>query len=496
MRWRFVGREPELARVAGALTSPTAGPVLVTGPAGVGRSALLRRAAELVSRVPGIDVLVCSGTGPSPYAPLAPGLPVTPDVASAAATREVVESLVARAGKHRLILLLDDAERVSHATLRVLREVHLRTGAGVLVAFHSPLPGERVPDVAGGLRYLPGAQLVPLAPLTVEETSALLDGAIGGRVAADTVAALHLATGGSPTLLHDLVEGNQVLVDSPERDGRRRIGAAPGRSLRLTPEGTSRLLDAARRSWRNLEPLDRQTELCTLALRSGVTEPVAHIWSTLLLLRGEPARGLAFLNTLPATAAGRPSVVLSRALLLALGLGRVTEAADLLAAGPGPSERRTAQRGWLLAVTGRADDAAEALVGLHHVADPQAKAFAGAARGLLALTAHQPTEAVPHLRRAVIGADSLSDDAPWLPPFVTGCLIDALLLAGRISEATRTSADFHGALGGSGWDIAVALSTVAGLGVQNDTNTRDRIATVERRSSERLDRFTWGNGRS
>ncbi|MEU4745663.1 hypothetical protein AB0G02_35080, partial [Actinosynnema sp. NPDC023658] len=68
------------------------------------------------------------------------------------------------------------------------------------------------------------------------------------------------------------------------------------------------------------------------------------------------------------------------------------------------------------------------------------------AQAALAVTAsaeHRPAVAVSALRRALIGAERLRDDLPWLPPYLTANLVDGLFLAGRMSEATATAAQLR-----------------------------------------------------
>jgi len=42
-------------------------------------------------------------------------------------------------------------------------------------------------------------------------------------------------------------------------------------------------------------------------------------------------------------------------------------------------------------------------------------------------------------------------------PYLRARLIDALLFAGRISEATAVASDFHAGERTSGWDVVVAI---------------------------------------
>jgi predicted Zn-dependent protease len=154
----------------------------------------------------------------------------------------------------------------------------------------------------------------------------------------------------------------------------------------------------------------------------------------------------------------------TRAILLAFGLGRVEEAEALLdrvaRASLPANQLLLAVRAWILATTGRTDQAAAALDDVLMDGNQDASVFAHAAAAAVELAHDRPKRAVSHLRRSIIGAGNMRNELPWLAPYLTGVLTDALLLAGRINEATIAAADFHASHGGSGWDVAVSLSSL------------------------------------
>jgi hypothetical protein len=91
-------------------------------------------------------------------------------------------------------------------------------------------------------------------------------------------------------------------------------------------------------------------------------------------------------------------------------------------------------------------------------ADREAYLFTLAARAVVAAAGGEPNTTVAHLRRALLCARISGDGQPWLMPYLTASMIDALVRAGRISEATTTAADFHFGRRGCGWRIAVAIA--------------------------------------
>ena len=151
-------------------------------------------------------------------------------------------------------------------------------------------------------------------------------------------------------------------------------------------------------------------------------------------------------------------------MLLALGLRRVGDAEALLVDAARLDarhrERLLACRAWLLAVTGSVTKAAAACESMNPGEDREAAMFQRAALATVALSTERAREAVSHLRRALATADTLRAELPWFLPYLTAYLIDALLLAGRLSEATAEAAEFHAGKRGCGWNVAVAFDTL------------------------------------
>jgi hypothetical protein len=378
--------------------------------------------------------------------------------------------------------VLDDAHLAGHAVVQLLRDLHRQAGAVLLMSRPTGTTGPR-PDPLDCLLYEAGVRFLPVPPLDAEQTHAILDSAVGGPVHPATAAALHAATGGNPGLLRDLVIGGELAASMVHHGGTWQLPADPGRRLELTEAGRQRVLGALHQAWRAMS-FDRLGELCQLALGVGATEQTAPILAFALLLRGQATEGLRLLDALdlsPADEAGSASLVLTRAALLAFGAGRIDAAADLLAEAAGwharTGPRLLAVRAWVLATTGRTGQAAVALRDIGPTGDPAAEVFTRAAVAGIELAADRPKVAVSHLRRAIIGAEALRTELPWLPPYLTGVLIDALLLAGRINEATAAAADFHAAHEGCGWDVTVSLSAL----VRSVAAMPDRGVTASRR---------------
>ncbi|MFB9738306.1 BTAD domain-containing putative transcriptional regulator [Streptomyces thermocoprophilus] len=169
----FTGRRAVLAELRSALTGGTGAVTVVTGTAGVGKSAVaLYLAHQLKERFPDGQLYVHLHGATPGMAPVAPGqalasllrdvgadprrIPEHPDAAAA-----LLRSLLAPT---RTLLVLDDA--ASAAQVRPL----LPAGPGCAVVITSRSP----------LTALDGARRVPLAPLSAQDSAALLR-AVSGR---------------------------------------------------------------------------------------------------------------------------------------------------------------------------------------------------------------------------------------------------------------------------------------------------------------------------
>jgi hypothetical protein len=460
--WRPVPRTDSLEELGRWLTALRPGPLVVTGEPGAGRTTLLAQALDLVD--PARDRVVVVGAALPTVGTDRHDVVVDSDQhhvveAVVPAAVEAITAAVSRAAGHdggrRVVVVVDDAHLAGHAAVQCLRDLHRAHQVALLTT--RPAHTATKPDPLDCLRYEAGIRFLTVRPLDVAQTWTVLCDAVGGPVARSTAAALQAATGGNPRRLADLMTANHLATRLVERHGRWELPTVLDGPVEVGEAGRRRIVEAVHEAWLGLS-LAPLRELCTLAVAAGAVHDVAGVLPFTLMLFGRTDEGLRFLDRLdPATAAdGR--VLLTRALLVALGARRVYEAMDLLdspaAHAAVPAPRLAAVRAWLLATTGRDTGTIEV------TGDLEASVFARAAQACVELRTGRARLAVPHLRRAIIGAQSLRRDLPWLPPLLTGALIDALLLAGRVNEATAAAADFHAVHEGSGWDVAVSLSAL------------------------------------
>jgi hypothetical protein len=446
----------------------SAGPVIITGERGIGRTTTLDRALQFVDAEHD-QVVRLLPAGDRSFAALRTSFPGR--LPPSAMLPEAVRAIAGYAGGRRLVVAADDAHLVDHASLLALRELSRRRRAVLLVT--RPLtagPPDR-PDPSECLSYEPGVQVLILQPLSAGEVAAFLAEMTGGPVSQATAEAVHAATGGIPRLLRALVAQTRLAERmAREPGGHLSAAVAPSSAGYRAGEcgtayaGSGRLIGAAWEAWRDLA-VPRAQQLCQLALCCGIREQIAPIWAVLLLFQADAAAASDFLESFPEqTLATTPELALVKALTLALGLGRTDDAIRFLSTaaerGRSPALMRAAQA-WLLAVVGQVDAAARALQVMDRN-DHQTAVFVHATRAALTGRRNRRAETVFHLRRALASAESGSDDFPWMRPYLKASLIDALMLSGRETDAVSLVRRFHAREPGAGWDLAVALNALLG----------------------------------
>ncbi|MEV6490501.1 AAA family ATPase [Actinoplanes sp. NPDC051633] len=230
----LVGRSATLRAVRRDLSE--AGPggtaaVFVTGENGVGKSRLLRAAAQEMAAA---GAAVLSGTcldigDASPLHPLRPALRRhDPDFDGhgadpGALLERVSQTLRSVAGDRRLLLVLDDLQWADRSTRQLL--LYLLAGLGdvrlsVLAAVRAEsLQGTHpLRRVLAELRRLRSVRVVELTPLDRAETHELVTAIAGGAVPADDAERVFKRSGGNPfvaeELARDLRDGRAELSET------------------------------------------------------------------------------------------------------------------------------------------------------------------------------------------------------------------------------------------------------------------------------------------
>jgi DNA-binding NarL/FixJ family response regulator len=235
----MVGRARELAALVDSVTCPGGNGAVVSGPAGVGKSALVRAACEhLLARhaeptgptgaLTVQQVRATRAVATIPFgafarfvpAPASGGMPVHQLEALARLTGE----LLATAGEGRLLLGVDDAHLLDDGSAALVHSL-VEAGAAVLVTVRT---GEPLADALGALRKDLGVRHVELGPLDRTALDELAraelasTGASGGtsRLDPDLGRRLWALSGGHPLFARELLRSGRQQQVIVERDGR------------------------------------------------------------------------------------------------------------------------------------------------------------------------------------------------------------------------------------------------------------------------------------
>jgi len=244
-------RDKELATLAAAIAGTPAGHgtfVLVEGPAGIGKTTLLRTACQ---RPPAAGARVLTARGlalerdfpygivrqllepvraaatPAEWAGLLDGAaglatrvfdwsaaPSVEDDTPHAVTHGLYWLAANLAADAPLVIAVDDAHWADTASLRWLAHLAQRIEdvPVALLAATRTAPGE--PALLADLRASPACQLLRLPPLTGDAAAVLIRQRFGASADAGLCSACHASTGGNPFLLESLVAALRA-VDSP-----------------------------------------------------------------------------------------------------------------------------------------------------------------------------------------------------------------------------------------------------------------------------------------
>jgi DNA-binding CsgD family transcriptional regulator len=290
-------RDAELASVAVASRAAARGAgalILVTGPAGIGKTALLR-AAPPAAGMPGAP------QNPAAQVLTARGIPLERDFSfgvvrqlleparaacrpgdwdellggAARQARRVFEgdpadseenpdatihglywlvaNMAATLGdRGPLLIVVDDAHWADAPSLRWLSHLAARIEDLPVILLLAACSGPDQPELIGELSHVPSCVPMPLRPLSGEASTAIVRAWLGGeylQISDEFCAACHEATGGNPFLLESLLEslieaGSPPTAADVAAAGPRPVAAATERRLRRLGDGAAELARA------------------------------------------------------------------------------------------------------------------------------------------------------------------------------------------------------------------------------------------------------------
>lgn len=203
--WPLTGRAEELRLVSESCfsTSEYTG-VVVVGPAGIGKSRLIREAMRLATEA-GATVRFVAGTASSRSIPLGAFAEwADPHGANALqAVRTAVDGLTSTTRGKRVVVIVDDAHLLDDVSAFLLHQLATRRLAIVVASVRS---GESAPDAVTAVWKDGHLRLLQLQPLSRAESDLLLSGALGGEVDRDSACRLWELTRGNVLQLRHLVD--------------------------------------------------------------------------------------------------------------------------------------------------------------------------------------------------------------------------------------------------------------------------------------------------
>ncbi|MEU0559949.1 LuxR C-terminal-related transcriptional regulator [Dactylosporangium sp. NPDC006015] len=204
--WSFVGRNAELVRLAEAATGSTGRGLILGGPPGIGKSRLLREGVNALDqdRLAVWTATANAATAGLPLGGLAQVLP--PDQPSggspAGLLRWAVDALHRQAAGRPIVVAIDDAHLLDPLSAALVYYVARSENATVIGTVRT---GEPVHDPISALWKDDLVERIELTPLTLQETSDLLQQVLGGPVDSASVDRLQQLSQGNALLLRELV---------------------------------------------------------------------------------------------------------------------------------------------------------------------------------------------------------------------------------------------------------------------------------------------------
>ncbi|WP_356815799.1 MULTISPECIES: helix-turn-helix transcriptional regulator [unclassified Arthrobacter] len=205
----LTGRSEDLMSAVEALQGGSHVAVFVLGDSGMGKSRLIEAVvAELGAEVTPVPIHGSASLTKVPYGVLGPfivGLPVQEATSQLAVLRTLWAHLEEqkRVTQKPLLLVVDDAHDLDEATAGILAELAAAGWAKLLVGA-AARPG--LPEPLLQLWFEGIAERHDLRPLTLAQTTEMLEGELGSQVLPNVAEILWEASGGNPMLLNGLLD--------------------------------------------------------------------------------------------------------------------------------------------------------------------------------------------------------------------------------------------------------------------------------------------------
>ncbi|MCX5233112.1 AAA family ATPase [Streptomyces sp. NBC_00233] len=205
LQWPLAGRDSELKAFAAAWANRRCQAVVISGPAGVGKTRLAEECLAQAVRgdFVGARATASAAAAQVPLGAIAHLIPAGVDLADPVTGFAMVATALARR-KQRRALWLDDLHLLDTASAVLLRQL---LDAGVMRLIATVRTDEPMGDAVEALCHGDAVYRVDLAELDREQVEKVLQKVLGGPVGRRTLQALHEASSGNVLYLHELVTG-------------------------------------------------------------------------------------------------------------------------------------------------------------------------------------------------------------------------------------------------------------------------------------------------
>lgn len=234
LTWPLAGRDDELDLLGEAMDGGAAG-VLLAGPAGAGKTRLATEAVALAGRRGWGHSLVRANPSAAtiPFGAFATLIPALAGVSEgqADALRAAADAIVASAGGATLLLVVDDAQELDHASAALLGLLVARPEVFVVVTARTD--DRPPPEVLMSLWKDEVITRIDLGGLSLPAVEQVVTEALGGPIDGVTAQMLWSTSGGNALFLRELVVGALDAGALQEASGMWRLVGALSPSTRL-----------------------------------------------------------------------------------------------------------------------------------------------------------------------------------------------------------------------------------------------------------------------
>ncbi len=207
--WAFAGRDGELERLNDVLSDPTRPAVVLTGPAGVGKTRLGLELLERASKA-GMATARVMATGTNTELPFSAASALIPDGEfwtvrePIELARRLADAVAERTAGQRLAVLVDDAHLLDDGSAALIQQLVMRNLAFIIVTVRT---GERVPGPIMAFWREDLAARIELEPVSATGIEQIVSTALGGPLAGSLVTSLTRQTQGNLLFVRELVDG-------------------------------------------------------------------------------------------------------------------------------------------------------------------------------------------------------------------------------------------------------------------------------------------------